>query len=83
MRKRGTGIFEGDYIIVKPQETADSGDIVVALIGDETTVKTFRKKGKEVFLEPANPAYKDIPLKGHTPSPRILCRVVGLYRAIR
>lgn len=79
----GAGIFEGDYIIVKQQETADSGDIVVALIGDEATVKTFRKKGKEVFLEPANPAYKDISLKGHTPSPRILGRVVGLYREIR
>ena len=78
----GAGIFEGDYLIVKQQETADSGDIVVALIGDEATVKTFRKKGSEVFLEPANPAYKDIPLNGHITQPKILGRVVGLYRKI-
>ncbi|MDD5435269.1 MAG: transcriptional repressor LexA [Nitrospira sp.] len=79
----GAGIFEGDYIIVKQQETADSGDIVVALLGDDATVKIFRKKGREVFLEAANPAYPDIPLKGHIPQSKILGRVVGLYRVIR
>lgn len=79
----GVGIFEDDYIIVRQQETADSGDIVVALLGDEATVKIFRKKGRAVFLEAANPAYPNIPLKGRIPQPKILGRVVGLYREIK
>lgn len=80
----GAGIFEGDYIIVRQQETADSGDIVVALIGEEATVKILRKLGKAIFLEAANPAYLPIPLKvkGQVSPPRILGRVVGLYREI-
>src|SRR5688572_9968910 len=50
------GIFDGDYVVVRSQPTADRGDIVVAGIpGDEATVKTYRPKGGKVVLEPANP----------------------------
>ena len=53
------GIFEGDTVIVKKQDTADSGDIVVALIDDEeATLKRLRKRGASIALEAANPAYE-------------------------
>lgn len=53
------GILNGDIAIIKSADTADSGDIVVALIDDtEATLKRLRKKGASVALEPANPAYE-------------------------
>ena len=52
------GILDGDIVIVKKTDTAVSGDIVVALINDETaTLKRFRKKGGSIALEAANPAF--------------------------
>jgi len=54
------GILEGDLVIVRQQETADEGDIVVARVEDESTVKRFRRKGAHVVLEPANPRYQPI-----------------------
>jgi repressor LexA len=77
------GISEGDYVIVRQQEAANPGDIVVALLGEEVTVKRLRKKGGVLFLEAANPAYEPIPLTGTSPSPRILGVVVGQYRTLR
>ncbi len=53
-------ILDGDMVIVRTQETAEDGDIVVARIADETTVKYLRKNGGEIALEPANPNYKPI-----------------------
>ncbi len=53
------GILEGDTVIVKKQDTANTGDIVVALIDDEeATLKRLRRKGASVALEAANPAYE-------------------------
>jgi repressor LexA len=74
------GISDGDYVIVRQQEAANPGEIVVALLGDEVTVKRLRKKGSALFLEAANPAYTPIPLTGSFPAPQILGTVVGLYR---
>ncbi len=53
------GIFDGDTVIVRKTESADSGDIIVALIDDEeATLKRFRRKGTSIALEAANPAYE-------------------------
>jgi repressor LexA len=53
------GIFDGDTVIVKRQDTADTGDIIVALIDDEeATLKRLRRKGASIALEAANPAYE-------------------------
>jgi repressor LexA len=53
------GIFDGDTVLIKRQETADTGDIVVALIDDEeATLKRLRRKGASVALEAANPAFE-------------------------
>jgi repressor LexA len=74
------GIQEGDYVVVRQQDVADPGDIVVVLLGEEVTVKRLQKQGKSFFLEAANAAYAPIPLTSQSPSPRILGMVVGVYR---
>lgn len=57
------GILDGDYVVVRQQDTADPGDIVVAGIpGDEATVKTFLRRRSKVVLRPANPAMDDMVL---------------------
>ena len=57
------GILDGDYVVVRRQPEAESGDIVVAAVGnDEATVKTLRKRRAKVVLVPANPAYSEIEL---------------------
>jgi len=53
------GIFDGDLVVIRKQETADSGDIVVALVDEEeATLKRLRKRGASVALEAANPNYE-------------------------
>ena len=54
------GIFDGDKVIVRPQQTAEHGEIVVALLGDEATVKRLSLQDGEVWLMPENPAYEPI-----------------------
>jgi repressor LexA len=55
----GAGILDGDVVLIKRTETADSGDIVVALIdNEEATLKRLRKRGNSIALEAANPAYE-------------------------
>jgi len=76
----GAGLFPGDYVIVRRQDTAAPGNIVVALLGDEATVKFLRQHGHEFILEAANPAYAPITLTAQLPPQCILGRVVGLYR---
>ena len=70
------GILDGDYILVKQQNTADNGDMVVALIDEEATVKTFYKEKGYYRLQPENPAYEPIIVKNLS----ILGKVIGLFR---
>ncbi len=70
------GILDGDYILVKQQSTADNGDMVVALIDEEATVKTFYKEKGFYRLQPENPAYEPIIVKNLS----ILGKVIGLFR---
>lgn len=71
------GIMDGDLVIVMSSNTAEPGQIVVALIGDEVTVKRLIVRGKEKFLKAENPAYPDI----HPQSEwHIQGKVVGLIR---
>ena len=72
------GILDEDYAIIKRQDTAENGDIVCALIGDEATLKMFYRKGDIVNLKPANKKYKPIVLnRGEL---RILGKLNGLIR---
>lgn len=54
------GIFDGDKVVVRPQQTAEHGEIVVALLEDEATVKRLYRKNGEIWLMPENPAYSPI-----------------------
>jgi repressor LexA len=74
------GIHDGDYVIVRQQQTADNGDIVVAMTeDDEATVKTFYKERDHIRLQPENSAMEPIRLKKVS----ILGKVIGLLRSIR
>jgi repressor LexA len=73
------GIFEGDIVVVRRQDTADNGDIVVALIdGNEATLKRLRRKGGAIALEAANPSYGTRLYR--TDQVQIQGRMVGLIR---
>jgi len=74
------GILEGDYVLVKPQSTAENGEIVVVLIGDEATVKRFYRNRNWIRLEPANDHLKPIVITPGSGEFRILGKVVGLIR---
>lgn len=54
-------ICDGDWVVVRQQNTADNGDIVAAMIDGEATVKTFKRAGRQVWLLPHNPAFEPIP----------------------
>ena len=70
----GVGILPDDLVVVRRQQTANNGEIVVALIGDEATVKTFKKQNGEIWLLPANPDYQ--PIDGRE------CEVLGKVVAV-
>jgi len=74
------GIHNGDIVIVNPEPDARNGDVVVAMIEDEATVKEYRRSGKHVTLKAHNPAYDDIELSGGEGESRVLGKVVGLMR---
>lgn len=71
------GIYNGDYVIVKQQNTAENGNIVVALLGDEATVKRFYRERDRIRLQPENSQYAPI----FTREVLILGIVIGLYRS--
>ena len=72
----GVGILPDDLVVVRRQQMAVNGEIVVALIGDEATVKTFKKQNGEIWLLPANPDYQ--PIDGR--ECEILGKVVAVVR---
>ena len=75
---KDAGILEGDLVVVKPQDTAVDGEIVVALIGEEATVKRFFREADHVRLQPENEAMEPIRSK----EVKVLGRVVGLLRKV-
>ena len=78
-----SGIFSGDYIFVRKQSTADRGEIVVALIGDEATVKYFFPERDYVRFQPANARMAPILVRASDFKPTMLLgKVVGVYRRI-
>jgi len=75
---KDVGILEGDYVVVRPQDTAVDGEIVVALVGEEATVKRFFREADHVRLQPENASMEPIRSK----DVRVLGRVVGLFRNV-
>ena len=75
---RDAGILTGDYVVVRPQTTAGDGDIIVALLGDEATVKRFFRERDHVRLQPENPAMEPI----RSRDVEVLGKVVGVFRKV-
>jgi len=73
----GDGLLDGDYVVVARQQTAVNGDLVVALIGEEATVKRFYLEAGMVRLQPSNPMFQPIILRDAA----ILGKVIASYRS--
>lgn len=74
----GEGIMPRDLVVIKPQRTANHGELVAALLGDEATVKRIHFSTEGVKLMPSNPAYQPIPVNRE--DSHIIGKVVGLIR---
>jgi len=72
------GIFEGDFLVVHQQQTADNGDIVVALLGEEATVKRFYRESGRVRLQPENSSMEPI----YATDVLVLGKVISLFRRL-
>jgi repressor LexA len=75
---KDAGILEGDHVVVHPQETARDGEIIVALLGEEATVKRYFKEPDHIRLQPENETMEPIRSK----EVKVLGRVVGLLRKV-
>jgi len=75
---KDVGILEGDFVVVHSQNTARDGDVVVALLGEEATVKRFFREDDHIRLQPENASMEPIRSK----EVKILGRVVGLLRSL-
>jgi repressor LexA len=75
---KNAGILEGDFVVVRPQETATDGEIIVALVGEEATVKRFYKEADHIRLQPENETMEPIRVRDVS----ILGRVVGVCRRV-
>jgi repressor LexA len=75
---RDAGILAGDYVVVRRQETAQDGDIVVAMVGEEATVKRFFKERDHIRLQPENREMEPI----RSTEVRVIGKVVGVFRRI-
>jgi repressor LexA len=72
------GILPGDHVVVRPQDTATDGEIIVALVGEEATVKRFFKESDHIRLQPENDSMEPI----RSREVQVLGRVVGVMRKI-
>ena len=75
---KDAGILAGDFVVVRSQDTANDGDVVVALLGEEATVKRFFREPDHIRLQPENDAMEPIRSK----EVKVLGRVVGLLRSV-
>ncbi|MEZ5078977.1 MAG: transcriptional repressor LexA [Solirubrobacterales bacterium] len=75
---KNAGILEGDYVVVRPADDANNGEIVVALIGEEATVKRIFREADHVRLQPENEEMEPI----LSTEARVLGRVVGVFRKV-
>jgi repressor LexA len=75
---KDAGILESDYVVVRPSDTANDGEIVVALIGEEATVKRIYREKDHIRLQPENEEMEPI----LTSEAKVLGKVVGVFRAV-
>ena len=80
---RGAGILDGDFVLVAKQATAQSGEIVVAIINGEATVKRYFPEGNRIRLQPENDQFKPIIVEKKSGEFRLAGRVIGLLRRFK
>jgi repressor LexA len=73
-------ILPDDYVVVRSQPSAENGDVVVTLVGDEATVKRFFKKGRKIELKPDNERWETIQIEEGSGEVQILGKVIGVFR---
>ena len=73
-------ILPNDYVVVRSQPSAENGDVVVSLVGEEATVKRFFKKGREIELRPENERWETIQIEEGAGEVHILGKVIGVFR---
>jgi repressor LexA len=76
----GAQIRDGDYLLIRPQATAETGEIVVVMVDDEVTVKRFYRRRNRIELRPENPAYDTIVCRAGDEDLEIVGKVVGVLR---
>ena len=80
---REAGILDGDIVFAHPQSEAQVGETVVALLGEEATVKDYYPERHRIRLQPRNAAMEPIWVSSRSPEFRILGKVVGVFRSMR
>jgi len=75
---KDAGILDGDYVVVRSQDVARDGDVVVALLGEEATVKRFFRESDHIRLQPENETMEPI----RSADVKVIGRVVGLLRSV-
>ena len=75
-------ILPDDYVVVRSQPSAENGDVVVTLMGEEATVKRFFKKKREIELKPDNESWETIQIEEGSGEIQILGKVIGVFRKI-
>lgn len=76
------GIFEGDLVLVRPQQNADNREIVVAMVDGEATVKRFFREDGYIRLQPENPDMEPIVVRPEDGEVNIVGKVIGVYRQL-
>ena len=75
---KNAGILDGDFVVVRPQQAVRDGEIVVALLEDEATVKRFFRESDHIRLEPENETMEPI----RSAAVQVIGRVVGVFRSV-
>jgi repressor LexA len=75
-------ILPDDYVVVRSQPSAENGDVVVTLMGEEATVKRFFKKGRKIELKPDNERWETIQIEEGSGEAQILGKVIGVFRKV-
>jgi repressor LexA len=73
-------ILPDDYVVVRSQPSAENGDVVVTLVGEEATVKRFFKRGRKIELKPDNERWETIQIEEKSGEVQILGKVIGVFR---
>jgi repressor LexA len=76
------GIFQGDVVLIRPQQVAENGEIVAVMVDGDATLKQFFRESDHILLQPANPAYEPIIIRPDQGEVTIVGKMIGLLRSV-